>query len=196
MDVTAPVSGIVLNVLQESERAVTPGTPLAEIADPQDLEIVVDVLSADALEIRPGADVAIEHWGGTTPLQGRVRRVEPAAFTKISTLGVEEQRVNVLVDLTSPPELWKGLGDAFRVDARITVFRQNDAIVVPAGAVFRVGDEWSVFVVANGRAERRTVTLLRRSGRLAAIATGVESGELVVVYPGDKVSSGTRVSVR
>ena len=195
-DVVAPVSGVVLNVLQESERAVTPGTPLVEIADPQDLEIVVDVLSNDALEIRPDADVAIEHWGGPAPLQGRVRRVEPAAFTKISTLGVEEQRVNVLVDLTSPPELWNGLGDGFRIDARIAVFSQNEVIVVPAGAVFRTGDEWFVFVVANGRAERRKIELVRRSGRSAAVASGLSPGETVIVYPGDKVAPGARVSPR
>jgi len=195
-DVVAPVSGVVLNVVQESERTVTAGTPLVEIADPQDLEIVVDVLSNDALEVRPGAEVAIEHWGGPSPLQGRVRRVEPAAFTKVSTLGVEEQRVNVRVDLVSPPELWKGLGDGFRVDARITVFSKSDSLVVPAGAVFRAGDDWFVFVVVNGRAERRSIMLLRRSGRFAAVASGLERGELVVVYPGDKVAPGARVSVR
>ncbi len=194
--VTAPVPGLVLKVTQESETIVQPGSAIIEIGDPRDLEIVVDVLSMDAVEIRPGANVAIENWGGRGTLMGRVRRIEPAAFTKISTLGVEEQRVNVLLDIVSPSEQWTGLGDAFRVDARITVFAQNDATVVPTGALFRRGDTWTVFVIDNGRAQERPVTLLRRSGRLAAIAQGLTPGERVIVYPGDRVASGVRVEAR
>jgi HlyD family secretion protein len=195
-DVVAPVAGVILKVPQESETVVAVGTPLVEIADPHDLEIVVDVLSTDALEIHPGAEVAIDRWGGTGTLEGRVRRVEPAAFTKISTLGVEEQRVNVLVDVTSPAKQWAGLGDGFRVDTRITVFRKDDAILVPSGAAFRSGEGWFVFVLTNGRADRRAVELLRRSGRLAAISSGLDPRETVIVYPGDKVASGARVSAR
>ena len=154
-NLTAPVAGVVLKVAQESETIVQPGAPLVEIGDPRDLEIVVDVLSTDAVEIRPGAEVAIEHWGGQGVLSGRVRRVEPAAFTKVSTLGVEEQRVNVLVDLMSPAEKWAGLGDAFQVDARITVFTQEDATIVPTGALFRRAENWNVYVVKDGRAESK-----------------------------------------
>jgi HlyD family secretion protein len=194
--VTAPVTGAVLKVVQESETIVQSGTPLLEIGDPRDLEVVVDVLSTDAIEISPGAYVAIDRWGGQGILSGRVRRVEPAAFTKISTLGVEEQRVNVLVDIVSPPEQWAGLGDAFQVDARITVFARDDATIVPSGALFRRGDSWTVFVVMDGRAQARTVGLLRRSGRNAAISEGLAAGERVVVYPGDRIDSGVRVQPR
>ena len=195
-NVTAPVSGLVLKVSQESETIVQPGTPILEIGDPLDLEIVVDVLSTDAVEIKTGATVAIEHWGGPGVLAGRVRRVEPAAFTKISTLGVEEQRVNVLIDIVSPPQDWTGLGDAYQVDTRITVFTRDDATIIPSGALFRTGENWNVYVVSDGRAQRRTVELLRRSGRFAAVTAGVQSGEHVIIYPSDRVASGIRVQMR
>ena len=193
-NVAAPVAGVVLKVTQESETIVQPGTPLLDIGDPHDLEVVVDVLSTDAVEIRPSADVSIIHWGGQGTLSGRVRRVEPAAFTKISTLGVEEQRVNVLIDLVSPADQWASLGDAYQVDAQIAVFTKDDATIVPAGALFREGENWNVYVVKDGRAEIREVQLLRRSGRFAAIASGLTPGEIVVVYPSDRVSSRVRVT--
>lgn len=195
-NVTAPVSGLVLKISQESETIVQPGTPILEIGDPLDLEIVVDVLSTDAVEIKPGAPVAIEHWGGPGVLAGRVRRVEPAAFTKISTLGVEEQRVNVLIDIVSSPQDWTGLGDAYQVDTRITVFTRDDAIIIPSGALFRTGENWNVYVVSEGRAQRRTVELLRRSGRVAAVSAGLQSGEHVIIYPSDRIASGIRVEMR
>jgi HlyD family secretion protein len=195
-NVTAPVSGHVLKVTQESETIVQPGTPIMEIGDPRDLEIVVDVLSTDAVEIHPGAEVQIEHWGGQGVLQGRVRRVEPAAFTKISTLGVEEQRVNVIVDISSPSQQWSGLGDAYQLDTRITVFALDDATIVPAGALFRRGETWNVYVLDSGRAAVRAVTILRRSGRLAAVAAGLSSGERVIVYPSDRIQSDVRVEAR
>jgi HlyD family secretion protein len=154
---------------------------------------MVDVLSMDAVEIRPGAAVTIIHWGGQGALAGLVRRVEPAAFTKISTLGVEEQRVNVLIDITSPPEQWARLGDAYQIDAQIVVFTQDDATVVPAGALFRRSDRWNVYVVKDGRAQIREVEVLRRSGRSAAIASGLNQGEAVIVYPSDRVAPGVRV---
>jgi HlyD family secretion protein len=194
--VTAPVAGVVLKVAQESETIVQPGTPLLDIGDARDLEIVVDVLSTDAVEIRPGADVTIDHWGGEGKLKGRVRRVEPAAFTKISTLGVEEQRVNVLVDILSPAGQWARLGDAYQVDVQITVFARDDATIVPSGAIFRRGEGWNVYVAKNGRAELRQIELLRRSGRLAAITSGVAPGEEVIVYPSDRVAPGIRVAQR
>lgn len=194
--VTAPVSGVVIRVLQESETAVSPGTELVEIGDCCDLEVVVDVLSTDAVEIKPGDKVLIEHWGGPRPLQGRVRKVEPGAFTKISTLGVEEQRVNVVIDIVSPREEWSSLGDGYRIEARIAVFSVDDALIVPAGALFRSGETWSTYIVRDGRAERRDVALLRRSGGLAALTSGVAAGEDVIVYPSDSVSPGVRVSPR
>ena len=194
--ITAPVPGVVLKVVQESETIVEPGTPLIEIGDPRDLEIVVDVLSTDAVEIRPGAEVIIEHWGGPGVLLGRVRRVEPAAFTKISTLGVEEQRVNVIVDLLSPPEQWIGLSDGYQVDTRIIVFTQDGATIVPSGALFRRGESWNVYVISDGHALIRPVELLRRSGRFAAVTTGLAPGERVIVYPSDRIESGVRVEVR
>ena len=195
-NVTAPVSGLVLKVTQESEIVVVPGTPILDIGDPRDLEIVVDVLSRDAVEIHPGAEVAIEHWGGPGVLAGRVRRVEPAAFTKISTLGVEEQRVNVLIDVVSPPKDWAGLGDAYQVDARITVFSRDDATIVPTGALFRTGETWNVYVVNEGRAQRRPVELIRRSGRYAAVTAGVQPGDRVIVYPSDRIAPNVRVEPR
>ena len=195
-NVTAPVSGLVLKVTQESETAVQPGTPILDIGDPRDLEIVVDVLSRDAVEIHPGAEVVIEHWGGPGVLAGLVRRVEPAAFTKISTLGVEEQRVNVLIDIVSPPKDWSGLGDAYQLDTRITVFTRDDATIIPAGALFHVGEGWSVYVVSDGRAERRAVDLVRRSGRLAVVSAGVEPGDKVIVYPSDRIAPDVRVEAR
>jgi HlyD family secretion protein len=181
--------------MQESETVIVPGTPLVEIGDPHDLEIVVDVLSTDAVEIKPGAEVTIERWGGSGVLAGRVRRVEPTAFTKISTLGVEEQRVNVIVDVVSPPQAWVSLGDAYRVEARIVVFARDDATIVPTGALFRVGSEWYVYIVANGRAERRQVEVLRRSER-SAVGAGLSAGETVIVYPSDRVTTGIQVRAR
>ena len=195
-NVTAPVAGAVLKVSQESETTVQPGAPLLDIGDPRDLEIVVDVLSTDAVEIRPGADVIIEHWGGEGQLSGRVRRVEPVAFTKVSTLGVEEQRVNVLVDIISPPEQWARLGDAYQVDAAIAVFTAEDATIIPSGALFRRGDSWNVFVANKGRAELREVRLLRRSGRVAAVASGVNADDIVIIYPSDRIAVGVRVERR
>ena len=183
-------------VTQESETIVQPGTSLVELGDPRDLEIVVDVLSTDAVEIRPGAEVVIEHWGGQGDLSGCVRRVEPTAFTKVSTLGVEEQRVNVLVNISSPPEQWAGLGDGLQVDTRITVFTQDEATIAHTGALFRRGETWNVYVVNDGRAQDREIKLLRRSGRFAAVAAGLAPGERVIVYPSDRIAAGVRVEVR
>lgn len=195
-NITAPVSGVVLKVMQESETAVQSGTPLMEIGNPRDLEIVTDVLSTDAVEIRPGAEVTIAHWGGPGLLSGRVRRIEPAAFTKISTLGVEEQRVNVLIDVLSPPEQWTGLGDGYQIDTRITVFVQDDIEIIPVSALFRRGDTWSVYVAENGRARPRVIDLMRRSGGVAAIRKGLASGERVIIYPNDQITPDVRVALK
>ncbi|HWB46863.1 MAG TPA: efflux RND transporter periplasmic adaptor subunit [Hyphomicrobiaceae bacterium] len=193
--VSAPIDGRVLKVIQESEGAVSLGAPLLELGDPADLEVVVDVLTTDAARIREGAKVLLERWGGPTPLQARVRRVEPSGFTKISALGVEEQRVWIVIDITSPRELWTALGDGYRVDVKIIVDQIEKAVVVPIGALFRRGDAWQVFVVDGGRARLKSVKVLRRSGRLAAIAEGLRPGESVVLYPPSALKEGSAVRV-
>jgi HlyD family secretion protein len=195
-DVTSPVAGRVFRVLAESAGAVVPGTALLEIADPQDLEVVVDVLTPDAVRIPPGAPVRIERWGGDQPLEGRVRLVEPSGFTKLSALGVEEQRTNVVIDLTSAAEEWRTLGDGFRVDARIVVSRVEDGLTVPASALFRDGDGWATFVVDGGRARKRVAASPRRNPRDALIENGLAEGETVILYPTDAIADGVRVRVR
>jgi HlyD family secretion protein len=192
--IESPVDGSVLRVLQESETVVGVGTPLLEIGDPRDLEVVIDVLSTDGTTIPPGARVDLAAGPGMR-LTGRVRRVEPAAFTKVSALGVEEQRVNVVVDLLSPPERWRSLGDQFRVDARIVVFERRDAVIAPVAALFRAGDQWAVFVAADDRAQKRQVRIGGRTPGDALIEEGIAPGERVVVYPGDSVADGVRLTV-
>jgi len=195
-EVRTPVSGHVLKVVQESAATVSAGAPLLEIGEPAELEVVVDVLSTDAVQIKPGAPVRLERWGRTEPLEGRVRRVEPAAFTKVSALGVEEQRVNVVIDLTSPAEKWQALGDGYKMDAHIVVASLDNAVKVPVSALFRVGDQWAVFTVTQGRAARRIVQLTRRGGLEAVVDKGLAPGDRVIVYPGDAIEEGLRVSVR
>ncbi len=194
--VRSPVAGQVLRVLQKSERAVALGAPLVEIGDPADLEVIADVLTTDAVRIRPGDPVRIEGWGGPAPLQGVVRRVEPGAFTKVSALGVDEQRTNVVMDVTSPYAERRVLGDAYRVEVRIVVAVLKDATVVPAGALFRDHAGWSVFVAAGGRARKRAVTLAYRGASEAAVKTGLTAGERVILFPGDAVAEGVRVRSR
>ncbi len=196
LEVRSPVDGRVLKVMQESEGVVQPGTALVEIGDPAALEIVVDVLTADAVGILPGAPVVIERWGGTSDLQGRVHRVEPSAFTRVSALGVEEQRVNVLVDLDEPRDRWAELGDGYRVEARIVVWQAPDVLRVPAGAVFRHKAGWAVYAVEKGMARIRVVDLGRRNGAQAQIVGGLRAGQQLVVYPGDNVVDGAKVKGR
>ncbi len=190
IEVRSPVTGRVLRVVEESERVVSAGTPLLEVGDPSGLEIVVDVLSADAVRIRPGARMLLERWGGGEPLTARVRLVEPSGFTKISTLGVEEQRVNVIGDLDQVPE---GLGDGFRVEARIVVFESPDVLRVPASALFRRGEGFAVFVVEDDTAKRRAVEVGERGGGAAEIRSGLEPGERVIIHPSDRIEDGVRV---
>lgn len=193
--VRAPVAGQVLRVPQENAGVVQPGTPLVEIGDAAAIEVVVDVLTADAVEIRPGAPVVLDRWGGAQPLAGRVRRVEPSAFTHLSALGVEEQRVNVLVDLEGPRAAWQALGDGFRVDARIRIWEAADVVRVPAGAVFRHGEAWAVFAVREGRAVRQPIRIGRRNGVEVQVLDGLRPGDEVVLYPGDTVEDGVRLEV-
>jgi HlyD family secretion protein len=161
----APRSGRVLALPQESERVVQAGTPLIEIGDPRDLEIVADLLSPDAVQVRPGAPVRIDGWGGP-PLRGRVARVDPAGFMKVSALGIEEQRVKTVIDITDPPETWSALGHDFRVVVHIATWNTDKALVVPVGALFRAREQWTVFVVTDGRARLRPVeTVIATAGR-------------------------------
>jgi HlyD family secretion protein len=182
--------------MQESEAVIAAGTPLVEIGDPGDLEVIVDVLTTDAVAVRPGAPIEITHWGGPEDLHGRVRLVEPSAFTKMSALGVEEQRVWVAIDLTSPRETWATLGDGYRVDVRIVVEEIPNATLVPASALFRRGGGWATFVVDEGVVRERQVSLAHRSGQVAAISDGVRPGDRVVLYPPSTVSDGAAVRER
>ncbi len=191
--VRAPVAGRVLRVLQESEAVVASGTPLLELGDPSELEVVVDVLTTEAVAITPGASVVIERWGGPAPLQGRVRRIEPGAFTRVSALGVEEQRVWVVIDLVGARESWAALGDGFRVDARITVEAIEDAVLVPVSALFRRGAGWAAYIVQDGVARERPVAITRRAARSAIASGGVAPGETVVVFPPSTLHDGARV---
>jgi HlyD family secretion protein len=195
-EVRSPVEGRVLRVLQESEAVVQAGTPLVEVGDPRALEVVADVLTADAVEVRPGAPARIERWGGEAALRGHVHRVEPSAFTRISALGVEEQRVNVIVDLDDDPARWETVGDGYRVEARIVVWRAEDVLQIPAGAVFRHDGNWAVYVVERGRARLRPVGIGRRNASLAEVTEGLREGERVVVYPSDNMDDGVRVEGR
>lgn len=191
--VLSPIDGRVLRVVQESENVVAQASPLVELGDPGDLEIAVDVLTTDAARIVVGDKVIIERWGGPTDLHGAVRRVEPSGFTKVSALGVEEQRVWIIADITSPRETWTGLGDGYRVEVKIVVDETAEATVLPIGALFRRGEEWNVFVVEEGRAHLRAIQVARLSSRVAAIAHGVRPGEIVVVYPPSKLTDGSNV---
>ncbi len=191
--VVSPVGGRVLRVLQESARMVPSGFPLLEVGDPADLEVWIEVLSRDGVRIRPGAKVWLEQWGGERPLEARVRLVEPAAFTKISALGVEEQRVYVIADLVDPVEARPTLGDGYRVEARIVTWEGDNVLQVPAGALFQREGRWQTFVVEGGRARVRSVTVGRSNGVRTEIVEGLSENETVVVYPGDRIEDGSRV---
>jgi HlyD family secretion protein len=192
--VTSPVSGVVLRVLQESARNVVAGHALLEVGDPADLEVRIEVLSRDGVGITPGARVWLEQWGGEPALEARVRLVEPAAFTKVSALGVEEQRVNVIADLVTPAVERVTLGDAFRVEARIVRWEGDDVRQVPAGALFQRAGAWQVFVVEGGRASLRRVTPGRSDGVNTQVLDGLAEGETVIIYPGDRIAEGVSVS--
>ena len=196
IEVKSPVGGRVLKVMQESETVAAPGMAILEIGDPTDLEIEAEILSRDAVAIRPGDSVEIEQWGGEQALKARVRRVEPAAFTKISALGVEEQRVIVLCDLLDPPEAARALGDRFRVEVRVAVWHADDVLTTPAGALFREGNTWKTFIYQNGRARLAAIEAGRSDGRLTQALTGLKEGDKVLLHPPDAVTDGTRVVTR
>ena len=192
--VRAPISGRVLRVFQESERPVSAGTPLLEIGDPIDIEVVIELLSRDAAALAPGAKVEFEQWGGTAPLAGRVRQVEPAAFTKISALGVEEQRVNVVADITTPFVERSALGDNFRVEARVVTWESENVLKIPVSALFRRGADWATYVVRDDKARLLPVKVGRSSATERQILDGLKTGDQVILYPGDRISDGQRVT--
>jgi HlyD family secretion protein len=196
VDVLAPVSGVVLRVQQKSAGVVQAGAPLIEVGDPAVLEVVVDLLTTDAVHVRPGTPVVIKGWGGARTLAGRVRRVEPSAFTKLSALGVEEQRVNVTVAITDAREAWAALGDGYRVEARFVLEEKRDVIKVPQGAAFRQGDGWAVFRIAEGRAHLVPVEVGLRGETELEVTNGLEAGAELAVHPGERVKDGARVEAR
>jgi HlyD family secretion protein len=185
-----PIGGRVLAVPERSARTVQAGETLLEIGDPADLEIVVPLLSTDAVKVSPGMRMLVTGWGGDSVIEGRVRRVEPAGFTKVSALGVEEQRVNVVGDFVAVPA---GLGDRFRLDVRLVLWQGDSVLKVPASALFRRGDRWALFVVEDGRARERQVTVGHESSAEAEIAGGLARGETVIRHPTDRINDGTRV---
>jgi HlyD family secretion protein len=193
VEIKSPITGRVLRVAEESSRIVNVGTTLMEVGDPTDLEVVIEVLSRDGAAITPGTKVEFDQWGGAEPLHGVVRLIEPAAFTKVSALGVEEQRVNVIADLVTPPEKRRNLGDQFRVEARIIVWEDLQALKVPTASLFRHGDQWSTFVVADGRAELRSVKVGRSSGNETQILDGLKPSDPVILNPGNRVTPGQRI---
>lgn len=196
LNVRAPETGTILRIFQESEAVVAAGAPLVEIGNPANLEIVVDLLSTDAVKVSPGDPVLIEDWGGDQTLNGRVRRIEPFGFTKISTLGIEEQRVNVIIDFTDPREVWRQLGHGFRVDTRIIIWKDENTLRVPVSTLFRVGENWSLMKVEDGRATLTTVSVGRMNNRFAQIRGGLTPGDRVILHPSDRIEDGMRVAER
>ena len=204
VDVVAPVSGVILKRLRESETMVPAGDPILEIGDPSRIEIVADLLSTDAVRVPRMAEVIIEQWGGSEPLHGRVRRVEPSGFMKVSALGVEEQRVNVVIDLAAPPSgtdhgdgtAGRSLGDAYRVEVRIVVWKEDGVLKAPVGTLFRRGEGWGVFVVEDGVARLQDVELGQRNEIEGQILKGLTEGQVLVMHPPDTLTSGTKVTTR
>ncbi|WP_349370686.1 HlyD family efflux transporter periplasmic adaptor subunit [Salinarimonas sp.] len=196
VQVRSPVDGRVLDVVVESEQVVQPGAPLVEVGDPSRLEVVVDLLSREAVRVEPGAPAVIDDWGGEKPLQARVVRVEPTAFTEVSALGIEEQRVRVIIALLDPTAANGKLGHRYRVVARIVVWQEEDVVQVPLGALFREGEDWAVFVVEDGVAQVRVVALGERTMRSAQVLSGLEPGETVILHASDRIAPGGAVVAR
>jgi HlyD family secretion protein len=189
----APVAGRVLKVFEESEGIVNAADPLLEIGNPAALEVEVEILSSDAVAIAEGSRVLLERWGSDDPLEARVRRIEPVAFTKVSALGVEEQRVLAILDIVSPPELWRSLGDGYRVEARFIVWEADAVLQVPNTALFRIGSDWAVFLIEDGQAVLRRVEVGHRASLASEILSGLQEGDEVVAHPGEGIEAGDRV---
>jgi len=194
--VTSPISGAVYRVYHESEGAVNVGEPLMDVGNTGNLEVRVEVLSSDAVKIRKGTPVLFKRWGNDEPLTGVVRLVEPAGFTKISSLGVEEQRVLIIVDITSPLEKWHVLGDGYRMETHFIIWEGKNILQIPASALFRLGNQWAVFVEENGKARRRVVEVGQRNGLAAEIISGLKENEKVVAYPDDSIGDGIKIRQR
>ena len=194
--IRSPVDGVVLKILHKSEGVVAAGEPLVEIGDPAELEIVADLLSSDAVKVEAGQRVIIDNWGGDKPLEGVVERVEPFGFTKVSALGIEEQRVNVIIDFTSPREAWSRIAHGFQVDVRIVLWEGDDVLKLPLTALFRDDSHWAVFIDDNGQAVKRRVTLGKRTGLEAEVIEGLTAGEHIVVHPSDKITDGVAIEMR
>jgi HlyD family secretion protein len=192
--IVAPVNGYILNVYEESARVVTSSMPIMEVGDPQDLEAEIELLSSDAVGVAAGADVSIENWGGERPLRGRVSLVEPGAFTKISALGVEEQRVKVRVDFLDSTPSGRELGDRYRVEARIVTWHTDDVLQVPTGSLFRRGNDWMTFIVKEGKARLQKVEIGHNNGLAAEVHAGLSLGDTVIIHPPDAVHDGASVS--
>ncbi len=193
LEIRSPAAGLVLRRIYYQEGIVAAGAEILEVGNLDELEVRVDLLSMDAVRVRPGMRVELERWGGEEPLAGRVRRVEPAGFTRVSALGVDEQRVTVLVEITSPRKDWEQLGKEYRVEARFILWEGRDVLYVPSSALFRKNGDWSVFVVQEGRAVMRRVEPGRRSGLQTQVVQGLRPGETVIIHPGDRVRDGVRV---
>jgi HlyD family secretion protein len=191
----APVSGRVLAIPQESEAVVQAGTPLIEIGDPRDLEVVADLLSSEAVRVEVGAAVRIDGWGGA-PIRGRVARIDPAGFTKVSALGIDEQRVRTIIELLDPPDAWARLGHDFRVIVHVSLWNAPDAVTVPVAALFRKADDWAAFAVRNGRARATVVEIGRRTNRTAEVLGGLVPGDRVILHPSDRIVDGVAVTQR
>jgi HlyD family secretion protein len=196
VQVRAPVSGRVLKIQHQCAGVVSRGQPLLEIGDTRSLEIATDVLSSDAIKIKPGMRVIFNRWGGEKPLQGQVRTVEPVGFTKVSALGVEEQRVLVISDITSDAEQWQNLGDGYRVEARFILWEDKDILQIPASALFRIKDSWTVFTMENRKAKRRSVEVGKRNGLSAQIIKGLHESEKVITHPDNAIEEGVVVKQR
>ena len=195
VQIRAPVTGRVLKINQESETVVQPGTPLIEIGDVLDLEIVADFLSTDAVQIKDGASVRIDGWGGPA-IQGRVTRVDPAGFLKVSALGIEEQRVRTVIDFVDPPRTWSRLGHDFRVIVHVRIWDAENALTLPVGALFRKSDDWAVFAVKDGRARTTLLRIGRRNNRVAEVLSGLSAGDQVVLHPSDRIKDGVAIAAR
>lgn len=196
VNITSPIDGEIIKISRESQGPISSGTMILKVADTTQLEIIVDILSTDAVQIKPGAKVMIKRWGGEGDLEGKVRLVEPGGFTKISALGVEEQRVNVIIDITSSPERWQNIGAEFRVEVEVAVFAAEDVLQVPVSALFRDGAHWAVFMLDGSHARLHRIAIGRRNNRTAIATEGLSKGDSVIIYPSERVKDGVRVNVR
>ncbi len=195
LDITAPVDGNVLKILNKSEGVVSAGTPLVQIGNPKNLEIVVELLSSDAVQVAAGQRVIIENWGGAEALEGIVTLVEPIGFTKVSALGIEEQRVNVIVNFTSPQTVWSRLGHGYQVDVKVVLW-EGEVLKVPTTALFRDGEQWAVYVEKNNKVEKREIKIGRKNSFEVELVDGVMGGERIILHPSNKVVEGVEIVSR